>query len=53
MTLHQVLAVYPTAKLDVSDAGVSLWTSPPPIATKTVSFPTLPVLSSYPQVVEG
>lgn len=30
-TLHQVHAVYPAAKLDVTDGGLFLYTSPPPV----------------------
>lgn len=41
LTLHQVRAVYPTAKLEVDEGGVSLWTSPPPIASRAYTVPAL------------
>ena len=44
------LAVYPAAKLDVDEGGVSRWTSPPPVASRSVAVPVLPNPMSYPQV---
>jgi hypothetical protein len=40
-TLHQVHAVYPAAKLDVTDRGLFLYTSPPPVM-KTGAVVKLP-----------
>jgi hypothetical protein len=48
-TLRQVLAVYPAARLEVGEEGVSLWASPPPVAGKTVSLPAPIASPSYPQ----
>ena len=47
---RQVMAVYPAAKLDVDEGGVSRWTSPPPVASRSVAVPVLPNPMSYPQV---
>ncbi|MBY0456352.1 MAG: hypothetical protein K2V38_03340, partial [Gemmataceae bacterium] len=44
-TLRQVLAVYPGARLEVSEQGVSLWTSPPPVAGNRARAPALPAPS--------
>lgn len=35
-TLHQVTAVYPTAKLAIDEKGVTLHNSPPPIPSRTI-----------------
>ena len=34
-SLALALAVYPAARVDVGDAGLTLWPSPPPVPTKT------------------
>ena len=34
-SLALALAVYPAARVDIGDAGLTLWPSPPPVPTKT------------------
>jgi hypothetical protein len=39
--LKTVLTVYPSARIEVTDAGLMLWNSPPPVMKRLVSVPRL------------
>ncbi|GEO43495.1 hypothetical protein SAE02_76430 [Skermanella aerolata] len=43
--LKAVLTVYPSARIEIVDAGLMLWNSPPPILKKLVSVPRLSPLT--------
>ena len=39
--LKTVLTAYPSARIEIADAGLVLWNSPPPVLKKQVSMPRL------------
>ena len=39
--LKTVKTVYPDARIEIVDAGLVLWNSPPPVLKKLVSMPRL------------
>jgi hypothetical protein len=41
LALKAVLAVYPSARIEMVDAGLVLWNSPPPVLKRQVSTPRL------------
>jgi hypothetical protein len=51
--LGQVLVVYPSARIDEVDGGITLHSSPPPIAKTSVSFSGLPRIETNGDKSEG
>lgn len=43
--LKAVLTVYPSARIEITDAGLSLWNSPPPILKKLIVVPRIDPLT--------
>jgi hypothetical protein len=41
LVLKAVLTVYPKARIEITDAGLVLWDSPPPVLKKQISMPRL------------
>jgi hypothetical protein len=44
-TLRTVLTVYPKARIEIADAGLVLWNSPPPVLKKLIVIPRLDPLT--------
>ena len=45
LALKTVLTTYPNARVEIADAGLVLWNSPPPVLKRLVSVPRLDPLT--------